>query len=285
MKQSYKKSVFNACFAFMLMLVMALLCCTGCATKEDKPYIGVWWWYPAMSSDLDKYFEFALDNGVTHIYSNEIHFNEDTKYFVKKCNENNVKVYMLDGRYQYLTEEYDKSQLIKRLYKLINFNTDYYSFDGAHLDIEPHQAPDFDERREELIYKLIDLAHELKQSFPTVSFEYDIPFWFDDQITYNNVTKPAYAHMIDVADRITIMSYRDTAWEIYDVASDEIEYAKSVNKPLNVSVETGEDDIDKVTFYEEGREYMDAELKELRERLPKDFGIVIHHIRTWYYLK
>ncbi|MBR2467528.1 MAG: hypothetical protein IKB42_00585 [Clostridia bacterium] len=261
-----------------MLIILSMVVCVGCTKPKDNLYTAVWWW----DSELcDEYFDFAVQNKVTHIYYCDSDFGEDTTKFIKKCRENDIDVYYLDGRYQWLTDVPKRAQLYARLDSLLSFNAGEYKFAGVHLDIEPHQAPNFDEDREDLIVELISLANELRSLYPTIDFEYDIPFWFDDEVVYNGVSKPAYAHMIDVADRVTVMSYRDTATEIYKVAEDEIKYAQSTNKPLNLSVETGEEDIDKVTFYEEGNDYMINELNILREMIPENFGIVVHHIKTW----
>ena len=262
----------------LVFLMLSVTIITFLKHSTPKSILGVWWWNDTLS---DEYLDFAVQNKVSHIYYCDSDFGEDTTKFIKKCSENDIDVYYLDGRYQWLTDMSKRAQLYARLDSLISFNAGEYKFAGVHLDIEPHQAPNFDEDREDLIVELISLANELRSLYPTIDFEYDIPFWFDDEVVYNGVSKPAYAHMIDVADRVTVMSYRDTATEIYKVAEDEIKYAQSINKPLNLSVETGEEDIDKVTFYEEGNDYMINELNILRGMIPENFGIVVHHIKTW----
>ena len=80
------------------------------------------------------------------------------------------------------------------------------------------------------------------------------------------------------------MSYRDSAEAIYDVAQDEANYAATVDKPFNFSVETGEEE-DVVTFFEEGATYMYEQLALLRKQLPSSCGIAVHHIKSWRELK
>lgn len=113
-------------------------------------------------------------------------------------------------------------------------------------------------------------------------FDFDIPFWFDDEISFKNETKQAYKFMIDIADRIFVMSYRDTAQKIYSVAEDEINYATQTHKTLILSIETKENEDDSVTFFEKGKEKLNQEIKTLKEMLPINFGISIHHVKSWY---
>lgn len=148
------------------------------------------------------------------------------------------------------------------------------------FDIEPHQHPEFDARRAEIITEFVKLTFAVRRDYPDIYFAYDLPCWLDDEITLNCVTRPAYEFVIDNADRVTLMSYRDSADGVLAFANDEIDYAISVGKTLNLGVETGEEE-DIVTFYEEGAEYMKEQLDLLRETMPAGFGIAVHHIRSW----
>lgn len=249
------------------------------STKNNM--LAVWWWNDAL--DTDVYLPYAQENNVTDIFYCTNNFSDETENFIVEANKLNMDVFLLDGDYRWLE---DSSSLYNMMQEYVNYqlNNPFARFKGVHLDIEPHQHPDFDLRRGELILSLIQLAYNLKVDFPNILFEYDIPFWLDDEIEFNGETKPAYAHMIDIADRITLMSYRDSADGIYSVAEDEIEYSQLIGKTLVLGVETGEEE-DIVTFYEEGKEYMNTELNELRTLISKDFGLSIHHIYSWYNLE
>ena len=115
-----------------------------------------------------------------------------------------------------------------------------------------------------------------------IEFGYDIPFWLDYDVIVDGITKPAYQHMIDIADRVFIMSYRDTAEKIYDISKDEIEYASSINKSVVLGVETYSEEGDIVSFKEEGKRVMIDEINKLKRIIPNNTGICIHHIKRWY---
>ncbi|MBQ7307489.1 MAG: hypothetical protein IJW82_03075 [Clostridia bacterium] len=125
----------------------------------------------------------------------------------------------------------------------------------------------------------------MKKESSKIWIEYDIPFWFDDEVELNGKTKPAYQHIMDNSNRVTIMSYRDTFEEIYSIAEEEIEYAKKINKTLNLGVETRSTEGDKVSFMEEGKKEMYNQILKLRQKLPNNFIVSIHQIKTWYELK
>ncbi len=276
MKNKFKlKKILLCAFA----LLVSLFSLSGCG--NSKTY-AVWWWDNTLS---DEYLEFAVDFGIEEIYYCDSSFDESVKEFLNKCDKKGAKVYYLGGNYKWLTDQAKRQKLLEKLDDFVKFqNENKIKFYGVHLDIEPHQADEFEENRVGLIKSLIELAKELKEKYKTVRFEYDIPFWLHDEIEVDGVNKPAYAHMIDIADKVTVMSYRDSSEKILSVAKEEIEYAKSVNKSLNISVETGEQE-DIVTFYQEGMNVLNAELKKVKEQLPNDFGIAIHHIKSLKNLK
>ena len=262
------------CFLFLVSI-------GGCSCYKKEMPLGVWWWDDTLD---DTYLDFARDNNVTEIYYCSDDFNSKTANFIEKANAFNMKVYWLAGEYQWLDNSnklYDKISLYKK------YQNEYSNqkFDGIHLDIEPHQNPDFSSNRQNLILSLIQLANRLNVDFPDVTFDYDIPFWFNDLIDFENSKKPAYAHMIDIANRVFLMSYRDNYQDIYSISKDEIEYANENNKKLFLGVETKSDEGDNVSFQEEGKKIMEEEIANVRGLIPSDFGVDIHHIKTWYNLK
>lgn len=261
-----------------IILVIVITTCIILFIPQ-KPTLGIWWWDNRL--DLNTYLNYAINNNITEIYYYNWKFDDSTLEFVKKCNDNKINIYLLDGDHEWLNDSTELYEKLNNLSLFINEHPDI-KITGVHLDIEPHQSATWEDNRHNLIYSLINLANSLKKDFPTINFTYDIPFWFDDEIKFNNETKQAYAHMIDIADSITLMSYRDTAEDIYDVSSDEINYALSKNKTINLGIETQDVDEDIVSFYEEGKDYMNSELNKLRKLIPEDFGISIHHIRSWY---
>ncbi len=266
----------------VMLIVFSLLFCCACSDDTSATECGVWWWNSNL--DAEKYLSFAQDNSVSEVYYCDAGFDADTKNFIENANDRGIEVYWLAGEYEWLR---DSGGLYRQIGQYVDFCTDDPScgFAGIHLDIEPHQDPKFSEEREFLLESLISLADRLASDFPDIKFDYDIPFWIDDEITFDGVALPAYAHIVNRADRTFIMSYRDTAEAIYDVAKDEIAHAESVGKSLVLGVETYSEEGDKVSFAEEGKHVMYAEIEKLKAFIPENFGIAVHQIKTWYDLK
>ncbi len=271
--------------SYLILIIIMLFVSTtfiGCSCSGDNSLLGVWWWH--QNIDTDKYINFAYENNVNEIYYYDGSLDDKTADFVSKANKKNISVYLLDGDKNWLN---DNQPLYDIIDGYVEYQESYSSnqLSGIHLDIEPHQFDDFSDKREEYILKLISLCNDLKTRYPSVHFDYDIPFWLDDVVQFNGVSKESYKHIIDIADRVFVMSYRDTAESIYLCGEDEVEYAKQVGKTLFLCVETNSTEGDKVSFLEEGKNVMKSELSKLRNMLPENFGISIHYIETWYDLK
>ena len=247
----------------------------------EKESLGTWWWDKNLN--IDEYLDFAVSNNITEIYFCDYSFSNNLKVLLEKANNYSIKIYLLAGEKEWLN---DRSNLDNLINNYILFqNSNEYKLSGIHLDIEPHQFSDFALNRYDYLYKLIDLIKMNKELYNDINFDYDIPFWLDDLISYNSINKEAYKHIIDYADRVFIMSYRDEANKMLDVSIDEINYASSNNKILFLSAETYSLEGDQVSYLEEGKEYMYEELNKLRDLIPNNFGIAIHNIKSWMELK
>lgn len=276
-----KKILLSIIFSVFVIALIGIVAKLYLNSKDDQLKFSIWWWDNRI--DTTTYLDFAEDNNINEIYYYSSSLNDKTNSFIEQANSKNIKVYWLIGKYEWIE---DNSLLDEKFATYIAYQNAYKNkFEGIHMDIEPHQHPEFKSRRQELITKYVELVIALNNKYKDIKLEYDIPFWLDDKVTIDSITKPAYEFVIDNSSKVTVMSYRDSAEKIYDVAKEEIEYAKVNNKILNLSVETSQNEDDIVTFYEEGKDYMMNELSKLRDMIPKSFGIAIHHIKTFYELK
>lgn len=276
-----KKILLSIIFSVFVIALIGIVAKLYLNSKDDQLKFSIWWWDNRI--DTTTYLDFAEDNNINEIYYYSSSLNDKTNSFIEQANSKNIKVYWLIGKYEWIE---DNSLLDEKFATYIAYQNAYKNkFEGIHMDIEPHQHPEFKSRRQELITKYVELVIALNNKYKDIKLEYDIPFWLDDKVTIDSITKPAYEFVIDNSSKVTVMSYRDSAEKIYDVAKEEIEYAKVNNKILNLSVETSQNEDDIVTFYEEGKDYMMNELSKLRDMIPKSFGIAIHHIKSFYELK
>lgn len=266
------------CFLFCFFIISFMSCaCNYYPSKNLKlnNTLGVWWWDNRLDSS---YLDFACQNGVNEIYYYTSTFDNKNKNFIELANKQNIDVFWLTGDYTWIN---NFDSFLLELDKFIKFqNSSDFKFSGVHLDVEPHQDPNFEENRKEILQSYVSFIYNVSNLYNDISFDIDIPFWLDDIITFNGETKETYKFLIDYADRTFIMSYRDNAQNIFNVSKEELEYAKLVNKKIFLCVETGDEE-DIVTFKEEGKIFMYNELYKLNELYDYNFGISIHHIKSW----
>ena len=279
---------------FLLCWTLAGIGCGGGGIAEesfyarDTPALGAWWWgdYGAMQ---DEYLDFAARNGVNEIYYSSAAFSERTREFIRQARRRGIAVFFLAGDYRYIE---DRSNFIS----LMNKFTDYQNaaeqdrrFAGVHLDIEPHQHPDFATRRGELLQKYIDFVvwacDEYRDDAGRIDF--DIPAWFNDLVLYHAGLVPLYEAVIREADRVCVMAYRDTAEQMYLIAKEEIDFAITLNKEISLGVETKQSsEGGGITFFEEGKSAMYAEFQRLKPLVPYNpYSLAVHHIESWYNLR
>lgn len=288
--ESMKKIfVFIGCILLAVIVVIASVFAFSdknrVVFKTDKT-VGVWWW---TKQDADKYLDFAKENDVDEIYYCDYSLNNDTYNFVKQAKEKNIEVYALFGEKEWINDKTNLDALIQK-YKIYQTLHSDAKFSGIHLDVEPHQFDDFNQKENEYLTKFVNVAYLLISENPDITFDFDIPAWFDKnedayKVKLNGVTKPVYKHMIDIANRVFVMSYRDKAEDIVSFAENELSYATEKNKKIALCVEMNSDETETVSFKEENKQILYEELSKIESLINQDYMISIHHIKTWYELK
>jgi hypothetical protein len=166
-------------------------------------------------------------------------------------------------------------------------------FDGVNLDIEPHILDEWDDHtRERLLTGFLDMSAALMAikhaAGDSLAVGPAIPFWLDGiELEWKGRRAPVSEHAIDTYDYVALMDYRDFAEgrdSILSHASSEIDYANRTGKKVVIGLEVSPNDIDKVTFDEEGPAVFAREVAKVEAALhaqPAFAGFAIHHYRAW----
>ena len=166
-------------------------------------------------------------------------------------------------------------------------------FDGVNLDIEPHILDQWDDdTREGLLAGFLDMSDALmrikREYGATLAVGPAIPFWLDGiELEWKGVRRPVSEHTIDLYDYVALMDYRDKAEgsdSILSHAASEIAYANRVEKKVVIGLEVSSNDINKVTFHEEGPKVFEQEVRKVERALrrePSFAGFAIHHYRAY----
>ncbi|MFE6076912.1 Ig-like domain-containing protein [Paenibacillus sp. NPDC057886] len=194
---------------------------------------------------------------------------------------------------------------VQEMEQVINYNLaagDTEKFDGINVDIEPYISPDFKDPSHFLQKEYLDGLQKMIGRRDTAGirlpFGPAVPKWYDtsDQaanIVWNGSSKWLSEHVQDISDYISIMDYRDTAdgsAGIIAGAAGELAYADQIGKPNSVviGVETldiaNSGDPETITFWEEGRIHMEAELDKVYAAYGQSSafgGIAVHHYDSY----
>ena len=285
----------------IVIVCITLLLVIGCASSQraedhvlerNVETLGVWWW---AHTDLDgPYFDFAVKNGINEIFLSTNVFNQRVSDFIARASEHGVKVYWLQGDWSWI---HNDTHFRNRYVQYLAFNEaqpENRRFAGIHLNVEPHQDPEWRANptvmRPILIQKLVDFALKLRDDFPDEHFDHAITFWLNDAVNYKGQQIPANHAMMMISNRVFLMTYRDSAERIFNLGTvpQQIEFARSLGKTIFLCAESSypPEQGTEVSFRNQGRRFMHEEILKLKDMANYDkLGIAIHHMRTWFDLK
>lgn len=158
-------------------------------------------------------------------------------------------------------------------------------FAGVHFDIEPHGLKSWKTataaERCLLLTQLVEVsakaAQRLHENAPEMLFGADVTWWFDKAnaagtaaypVTFRGVTKDATKHLLDLAENIGIMSYRNTTTGrngITALVSRTITYADTAHGRAFIGVKMADIGPPSEGFYGSTEEAMMKALQPLKE--------------------
>ena len=259
------------------------------------------------TAKADTYLDFCQKNRVSEIYlcidgmseaANAKDTFADVRAFVKKAAAKGIRVAALTGDYQWINPGNTGFQTyVDKFGAYQKAASKEERFYAMHLDVEPHQHPDFKtgaDGRAKVMQLFADFT--LQKAVPAAKaagtlLEWDIPFWMTDVVKDGSGASIVLAElMARECDTIAVMSYRDTAAAMWDVSKEEIAYAKKYGHKVILGAETYSKEGDAVSYMEEGKTVMVSELTKLNAKLlsnlpNRNFGLAVHQIDRWYSLK
>lgn len=234
---------------------------------------------------------------------------EELRSFMSWAHSKNLQVHALiaggtSPAYMGAYEKYH-SRAVREMEKVINYNLvagDMEKFDGINVDIEPYISPEFRDPSQFLQKEYLDVLQKMidRRDIAGIRLPFGpaVPKWYDTSaqganVVWNGSSKWLSEHVQDISDYISIMDYRDTAdgsAGIIAGAAGELAYAEQIGKPNSVvvGVETldiaNSGDPETITFWEEGRNHMEAELDKVYVAYGQNSsfgGIAVHHYDSY----
>ncbi|MCZ8516655.1 hypothetical protein O9H85_30580 [Paenibacillus filicis] len=253
-----------------------------------------WVWYTAEAfKNLDVTFNQMQANGINLVYLQQDVDIPNDKYaaFIKRANSLGIEVHALAGEPNWVLPE---KQI--KMYKFIDWVKNYNlsvkpdeRYKGIHLDVEPFTTKEWRDDQDKMLGYWRDTVTgfvqetKLETGLPTGA---DIPFWLH-KFTVPDGHGGRYTlskFMISQFDITTLMAYRDNTREIIDVASNELNEAEALGKPLLLSVETLQNPDSFITFYGKGKKKLNMEMGDLNQNLKnrKAYkGYAVHEFSAW----
>jgi hypothetical protein len=190
-------------------------------------------------------------------YSTQVELKPELRRFIGTAHANRIRVYALDGFPEFSLREHHEI-VLSTVRNIIAFNSSgppEDRFDGIRLDNEPYQLLGFEgPSRDEILREYLELNEKvaalLHNEAHGLAFGLDIPFWWDATgdrenpcclVKFNGVSKSAAHHVIDLADNVCIMAYRNFAGGLDGIvnhARGDVDYAGERGKQAFVGIET-----------------------------------------------
>jgi len=286
-------------FAFLLLILMLASMVTGFSSPDQKQK-ATWVWYTnQVVTAPDEFFAFAKENGVNLLY-----FKFDTSRsaayyqpFMKRAHEAKIEVRALGGKPSWGLQQ-NQQEILAMVDWVHNYNrsvTLAEKINGIHLDIEPYVMPEWKTGKDAINRQWMSNVQayiKRAKTDPALQVSCDIPFWLDKTMVPDDPDTSMTEWLIAQHDQVTVMAYRDRADGSNSISSlvpQELAMADALGKKMLIAVETKvSSEGDFVTFYEEGKAYMNAELDKLPALLsshPSFQGIAVHSYEYWKTLK
>lgn len=258
---------------------------------------GTWIWEtPDIVTLREPILNFAKEQGVTHIYlyvDRKRVTPKDYSSFIQAAADQGMRVEALGGEPTWGLKE-NRRQLEEFIEWVASYNNNVSEderFTGIHLDVEPYLLPEWNTEQTRVIEEWLsnmDFAAYESKRLGDIDLSADVPFWVHDIEVpgYDNLRVSTW--MLKRFDTLVLMNYRDAADGHDGIVSNALpmlDEASSSGKAVVVGVETAPSrEGNKTTFYEEGNEIMERELKEARDRLEAYDGFkgfAIHGFPHW----
>lgn len=258
---------------------------------RDTEVLGTWWWW-VEPKDYNEYLDFARENGVNEIYFHTVTFNNGVGSLIERAHNRGIKFYLLIEEEKYLNDRNAFTGFMNEYAAFQKRMPEKRRFAGLHLDLEPQNHPQFGTNKQAFLQSYLDFIVWVCSTYRNSpgknplfgTIDLDIAWWFDYDMDYRGGKEKLYRALILEADRVFLMSYMDTAKEIYNISKEEIAFAKSRNKQIILGAETGRlQENPEYSFYGKSLTYFYEQLHKLHELMNyENYGLSIHYISSWY---
>ncbi|GAA0134337.1 hypothetical protein YSY43_11770 [Paenibacillus sp. YSY-4.3] len=258
------------------------------AAATGKLPKATWLWNTKLiETQTEELLAFSASEGIHMIYL-QISTRVDIPYyknFIYKANALGIQVHALNGAPNWALES-NRSQLTSFMNWIRSYQAmaaEEEQFTGVHVDIEPYLLPEWKNDMNTVIGQWQSNVQYIVQEAKKMKLPIaaDLPFWLDKYAASDSEMSLS-SWMISQYDSVTLMSYRDSATAVINLAKEELQEAAKLNKRIYTGVETKYSaEGNHVSFYEDGYDYMNTQLLYL-DQLGRTYssyaGIAVHDL-------
>ena len=247
-------------------------------------------------NEREKLFTFAAAKKINTLFIFAFSLIRDNpealRQFIVQAGEQGFRVEFIAGVPEWAWEanHYIPLSFLRDSFEFSKSLPDNHRLTGIVFDLEPYVIEPNDWPVPEYLNLLRKLIETTQGTNMTITVA--MPFWFDIndlRQSYQGQEKYLSHLVIDMADRVLIMDYRDFAEGddgMISSAENEMAYAAATGKPVIIGVETECDQPDppKVTFCEEGEAILNKELTKVEAsfgKSPSWGGIAIKNYTSY----
>lgn len=281
--------------------VLAACLLTIVSSAETEPGNAMWVWNfdtaVATAEQREELIRFSLRHRIRVLFvgTDPALKNHEREYaeLIGLARSHGIRVLALAGKAEWAKKAYHEEAL-ERLEQVLSFNERYpeHRFDGIQFDIEPYILPEFRRETEtigpQFVRLIAQAADTIAERGSRLELNVAIPFWYATgeppvTVEYDGVRKPLSRHILDAADSVSIMAYRNSAEEQIAVARADLDYAASVGKKAYIGAETGPPDgegiPEYVTYFHHELDFANKQWEAIRRHYAKHpgfAGVAIH---------
>lgn len=270
-------------------------------SSQDAPRRGTWLWQSSwVVTEPDQILSFAKEQGVNLLYLKIDPTKKAAYYqpFIKKARAAGIEIEALGGKANWGLKE-NRNQILDLADWVIKYNQTVMSSEtisGIHLDIEPYTLAEWKgDQQQDVIRQWmgnVEAYVEYIKRNSSLQVNSDIPFWLGKTPIPNDPDTSLGKWLISKHDAVTVMAYRDHAEgsnSISTIVPQVMTDADALGTKVLIGVETNKsNEGDFVTFYEEGKAYMEEELSKLPKLMSSYSsysGVVVHSYEHWKNMK
>ncbi|MEP2777234.1 MAG: hypothetical protein ABJQ29_01745 [Luteolibacter sp.] len=248
------------------ILLLLFLCASFCgAAESEKPGLGMWVW-PQTAFDTpaarEKLLAFCADERITHL-DQHVGFGKGATglslqnadalgKLVVAARKQGITINALRGSADMFFER-NHERMLHELREIVAYDKRLPAgarLSGVKYDVEPYGTVEWKaggEKREKVMLDYLSFLVKAKlllaKEAPHMELSMDVPFWWDKEelsVAFHGNEKPFIKHVQDLADYITIMSYRPDSKATLECVQLELAYAEEIGKSISPAIETGD---------------------------------------------